>query len=221
MGLIARFFLFIIGTTTLLASCSDRASAQTLEPLSLSHVVLWGTPTVNELKQSIGEGDKGGCIARYLEAIPSDSPLWHMNPSPEQETILSHRKNNMVEQMVTVMGNHVRNEARAFVSLVPFHLEWEGTSEAPLAEVSFIDEWLARYPHTSIAPFLYLLKAHRLRAGFEAASAQKETALQLTLSQQYRKSINTVLSLNNPLITCIASDLDAQPYIYIKDKGRP
>lgn len=127
----------------------------------------------------------------------------------------------MTEQMVAILGRQVRAEAEAFASVMPLMTEWESMSEGPLGEADFVDNWLRRRPMTPIAPFLYLLKAHRLRAGYEAARARGEKNLWPILARRYREALNMAKSSSNPLISCIADDLDAQPFVYLEGQGMP
>ena len=94
-------------------------------------------------------------------------------------------------------------------------------SECPLDEANYVDNWLSKRPDTPIAQFLYLFKAHRLRAGYEAAQASHEKGLWPILAKKYRESLDKVRSSTNPLISCIANDLEAQEYVYLEGYGRP
>ena len=127
----------------------------------------------------------------------------------------------MVEQMVAILGGKVRAEAEAFAYSVPLSIEWEGMSEGPVREANFVDNWLKKRPQTPIAPFLHLLKAHRLRAGYEAARARHEKDLWPILAGLYREEMNKARSSSNPLIHCIADDLEAQIFVYLGGHGRP
>lgn len=127
----------------------------------------------------------------------------------------------MTEQMVTILGRQVRAEAEAFANVIPIMPEWEGVSGGPVSEADFVDNWLKERPSTPFAPFLYLLKAHRLRAGYEAARATHEKSLWPILARRYREALNTAKSSSNRLISCIADDLDAQPFVYLEGQERP
>ena len=123
--------------------------------------------------------------------------------------------------MTIILDNKTRDEARAFSKAVPLYLEWEGMSENPLNEVNFVDNWLSKRPGTPIAPFLYLFKAHRLRAGYECAQAGHEKDLWPILAVRYKESLEKASSFNNPLISCIIKDMEAQPYVYLEGYGKP
>lgn len=129
----------------------------------------------------------------------------------------------MAEQIVVILGENARKEGELFSFAVPLSVEWEGMSEGPVDEANFVDNWLSKRLETAIAiaPFLYLLKAHRLRAGYEAAKFGHEKGLWPILARRYHESVGIAKSFGNPLISCIADDMEAQPFVYLKDQGRP
>ena len=127
----------------------------------------------------------------------------------------------MAEQMVVILGSKVRTEADTFAYAIPLISEWEGRREGPVLEVDFIDQWLREHPGTAVTPFRRLLQAHRLRAGYEAARAEREEELWPALAARYRKAITNVKEFKEPLISCIADDLEMQPYVYLKGQGKP
>ncbi|MEJ5228277.1 hypothetical protein [Thermodesulfovibrio sp.] len=88
-------------------------------------------------------------------------------------------------------------------------------------EANFVDYWLKEKPKTPIAPFLYLFKAHRLRAACEAAILNNQKNLLPSLSIKYKMALKKARQSKNPLILCIADDLDMQKYVYIEGQGRP
>jgi hypothetical protein len=90
-----------------------------------------------------------------------------------------------------------------------------------LSEANFVDYWLREKPKTPIAPFLYLFKAHRLRAGYEAAILNNQKNLLPILAKQYKIALKKARQSKNPLILCIADNLDMQKYVYIEGQGRP
>jgi hypothetical protein len=141
-------------------------------------------------------------------------------PSKPEEAV-HVRKRNLAEQMAAILGENVRAEATAFASAAPLLAEWEGMSEGPVNEADFAQQWLDKRPGTSIAPFLYLFRAHRFRAGYEAARAGHEKGLWPILALRYRESLDRARSSANPLISCIAGDLDAQAYVYLSGQGCP
>lgn len=194
--------------------------AETLRPPSLSEIVFMGLRPVKELNLADYPKAKQACVRKYLDAIAPNSYLWAFEvPSSPDKAVLVRRR-NLIEQMVAILGQDIRNEAEAFSNAVPLTSEWEGMSEGPVDEANFVDNWLIKRPETPIAPFLHLFKAHRLRAGYECARARHEKDLWPILARRYREAIAKARA-STSLISCIADDLDALPFVYLKDQGRP
>ena len=210
------FTLFLL---TLNYALVDNVMASPPES-SLSAIVLYGMPSVKEIKQD-KNFKKDKCLKKYLKAIAAKSFLLTVDGPSRPEDTLKYRQRNLEEQMTIILDNKTRDEARAFSKAVPLYLEWEGMSENPLNEANFVDNWLSKSPGTPIAPFLYLFKAHRLRAGYECAQAGHEKDLWPILAVRYKESLEKASSFNNPLISCIIKDMEAQPYVYLEGYGKP
>ena len=187
---------------------------------SLSAIVLYGMPSVKEIKQN-KNFKKDECLQKYLKAILAKSFLMIAAGPSGLEDTLKYRQRNLEEQIVVILGDKTRAEAKVFSQAMPLYLEWEGMSENPLNEANFVDNWLLKRPGTPIEPFLYLFKAHRLRAGYECAKAGHEKGLWPILAIRYKESTEKALSFNNPLISCIVKDMEAQPYVYLEGYGKP
>ena len=210
------FTLFLL---TLNYALVDKVMAQHANP-SLSATVLFGVTSLKEIKQN-KNFKKNECLQKYLKAIPKKSYLWSADFPSDPENAVNYKRRNLEEQIVIIMGDKTRDEARIFSLNVPLYTEWEGMSENPLNEANFVDNWLSKRPGTPIAPFLHLFKAHRLRAGYECAQAGHEKGLWPILAVRYKESLEKALSFNNPLIFCIIKDMEAQPYVYLEGYGRP
>ena len=216
---------FVIMICFLLTGCLDcpeafSDSSQPADAPSLSEIVLFGVRPLTALDPEQYPEQGRPCVRAYLDTVSPES-LASMNSGPAAPSAaLKARKRNMLAHMITILGEDVRKEAERFSSAVPLLLEWEGMSEGPVDEANFADQWLNKYPDTIIAPFLHLFKAHRLRAGFEAARAGHEKGLWPILAKRYREALEKAKSSDNPLIACIADDLDAQPYVYLEGQGR-
>jgi hypothetical protein len=180
-----------------------------------------GLRPAKELNPSRYPKERRLCLQNYVAAIAPDSYLWAFEPPSTPEKAVLFRRRAMAEQMVAILGREVRAEAEAFADMAPLMTEWEGMSEGPMGEADFVDNWLKKRPGTPVAPFLHLLKAHRLRAGYEAARAIHEKNLWPILARRYQKALNMAKSSSNPLISCIADDLEAQPFVYLEGQGRP
>lgn len=195
--------------------------AEPLKSPSLSEIVLIGLRPVKELNLADYPKAKQACVRKYLDAIAPNSYLWAFEAPPSPDKAVLVRRCNLIEQMVAILGQDIRNETEAFGYAVPLTSEWEGMSEGPVDEANFVDNWLIKRPGTPIAPFLHLFKAHRLRAGYEAARARHEKGLWPILARRYREALDEARSSTNPLISCIADDLNAQPFVYLEGQGRP
>ncbi len=187
---------------------------------SLSAIVFYGLPLAKEIRHN-RHLKTDECFQKYLKAIPAKSFLLSAVAPSGTEATLNYRRRNLEEQIVIVMGEKTRDEAKAFSRAVPLYTEWEGMSENPLNEANFADNWLVKRPQTPIAPFLYLFRVHRLRAGYEAAKAGHEKGLWPVLVVKYKESLEKAMSSGNPLILCVAKDMEAQPYVYLEGYGRP
>jgi hypothetical protein len=196
-------------------------AAEQRESSALSAIVLFGVRPITEL-DSPSYGQEGRqCVKAYIESIsPESYPLLQNVPSGPDDAVVVRRR-NLEEQMVVILGRKARSAAKAFASAAPILAEWEGMSEGPLNEADFAEQWLSKYPETPIAPFLNLFIAHRLRAGYEAARNHNEKGLTPILARRYRVVIDKARSSSNPLVRCIADDLEAQDHVYLEDQGRP
>jgi len=191
------------------------------ETPSLSEVVFIGLRPTKELNPAHYPKEVQPCLQTYLAAIAPNSYLRTFEVPSNSEKAVRARRRIMVEQMVAILGQEVHAEAEMFSEEVPLMGEWEGMSEGPVGEANFVDNWLRKRSGTPIAPFLHLFKAHRLRAGYEAARSRQEEDLWPILAQRYREAIKRARSSTNSLILCIADDLEAQPFVYLKGYERP
>jgi len=221
MKVAKNFFYFVLFALLLNCALIENVSAEQPGPISLSAIVFFGHPSVRELKQDNNLKTANECLRKYLNAIPPKSYLLSTDIPSSAEDAVNYKRRNLEEQIVTVMGENTRTEAKAFSLAVPLYAEWEGMSEGPVDEANFVDNWLSKRPGTPIAPFLHLFKAHRLRAGYEAARAGHEKGLWPVLAKKYKESLDKVISSTNPLIFCIAKDLEVQTYVYLEGYGRP
>jgi hypothetical protein len=202
----------------LLTAVGSPIRAQT----AFSNVVLFAALSISELDTSTCPANVKGCLKNFLEKIPADSPLRRWEPPTELEKVIEARRNNLEMLMVVILGDKSRTEAQQFSKAVPLGLEWEGMWEGPLDEADFVLQWLQHYGETEIAPFLHLFMAHRLRAAWEAAVSEGgNKGLIPILAKRYKEQIAIALASTNPLIVCIAKDLEEQPYVYLSKVGRP
>lgn len=188
---------------------------------SLAEFVLTGNQPLDALKPSSDDTERRQCLREYLAAVPADSILRKFEAPGSPEDAVPLRKRHLVEQIVIILGREARAEAAAFAAALPLGAEWEGMSEGPLREADFTVAWLAEHPGASIAPFLRLFEAHRLRAAYEAARARHEDDAWPVLARRYAEALEAARSSHNPLIGCVAADLQARPFVYLQGQGMP
>ncbi|MCX7774327.1 MAG: hypothetical protein N2376_14590 [Clostridia bacterium] len=200
--------------------CSEDKKPDIKTP-SLSQIIFFSSHPAKAIEPERYHGKAQACIRKYLDSVPPGSYLWQFDLPFTSEKATFVRRRVLAEQIVVILGEKVRTETEAFAFTIPMVAEWEGMSEGPVQEANFIDLWLKEHPGTSTEPFLQLLKAHRLRAGFEAARARQEKELWPVLKKRYREALSRGRLSNNPLLSCLAEDLESQPYVYLEGQGRP
>jgi len=221
MNFLFRYLCVAVCATVLSSRWCGCAETQLPNAPSLSEVVFIGLRPAKELNQASYPKEGLPCLRNYLATIAQFPHLWTFDPPSNPEKALLVRRRNLSEQMAAILGQNVRKEAEAFANAVPLMAEWEGISEGPVSEANFADNWLKKHSGTAIAPFLILFKAHRLRAGYEAARAKHEKDLWPILAKRYREALDEARLSTNPLISCIADDLESQAFVYLDGQGRP
>jgi hypothetical protein len=221
MSAVVRRLCVAVCATVLSAWWSHSAERQPRETPSLSEIVFMGLRPAKELNQARYRKEGLPCLRKYLTATAQAPHLRAFEPPSSPEKAVRARRRNLSEQMVAILGQSVRNEAEAFANAIPLTAEWEGMSAGPVEEAHFVDTWLDNRPGTPLAPFLHLFKAHRLRAAYEAARAAGEKGLCPILTKRHREALDKARSSGNPLISCIADDLEAQPFVYLEGQGSP
>jgi len=197
------------------------AEAGRAESPALAEIVLFGVRPASDLDPPRYRNEGRQCVESYLKVASLEPRLRFPNVPSGPEKAVEARRRNLEGQMVALIGEVASREAKAFASAVPLFLEWEGMSEGPLDEAELARQWLERYPETSLRPFLHLFIAHRLRAGYEASRRENARGLSPILAARYREHLAAARGSSNPLIACIADDLEAQPHVYLSGFGRP
>ncbi|AGX86829.1 hypothetical protein [Candidatus Symbiobacter mobilis] len=132
----------------------DGAQADPPHSPSLSEVIFIGLRPAGEINQKNYPKAGQPCVRKYMDSIGPRSILWALDIPPSPEKVVLVRRRNLIEQIVSIHGQIVRNEAEAFGYAVPLMMEWEGMSEGPVDEANFVDNWLEKRPGTPIAPFV-------------------------------------------------------------------
>jgi hypothetical protein len=199
------------------------AAAQTEsgESPALTEIVLFGSRPPGDLNPLQYRKEGCQCVEAYLKAASSERRLRMGQASAGPEKQVKARRRNLEGQIAVLLGKNAAREGKEFARAVPLHYEWEGFSEGPLMEAELASQWLDRYPETPLRPFLHLFIAHRLRAGYEAAKRENAEGRLPLLAARYREHLAAAKSSGNPLIACIAADLESQPYVYLSGFGQP
>lgn len=221
MNPVLRYLCVTVCATVLSSGWCRGAETQLPKAPSLSEIVFIGLRPARELNQACYPKEGLPCLRNYLATIVQFPHLWAFDPPSNPQKAVLARRDNLREQMVAILGQDVRKEAEAFANAVPLMAEWEGMSEGPVSEADFADNWLKEHPGTAIAPFLVLFKAYRLRAGYEAARAKHEKDFWPMLAKRYREALDEARLSTNPLISCIAEDLESQAFVYLDGQGKP
>ena len=197
------------------------AAAPPARSLSLTDVVLFGLRPASELPPARYRPEGRPCVEAYLRAVSRDRQLrsWKAPAGPDQA--VPARRRNLEAQMVLLLGEPARKAAKGFAAAVPLQAEWEGMSEGPLDEAEVARQWLKRSPDTPLRPFLHLFMAHRFRAAYETSRREYAKTLSPIVSRLYREHLAAARGAPNPLIACLADDLQAQPHVYLPGFGRP
>lgn len=189
--------------------------------ISISEIVLFGLRPVTELQNTQCTPETNKCIRAYLASVPAKSILRNKPVNVTPDNIISVRRRNLEEQIITLLGTSARYEAKLFAKAVPLCIEWEGMSEGPMEEVNLAQQWLEKRPDTPLKPFLHLFLAHRLRAGYEAANREHTKGLHPIIARRYKEYLEKAINSSNKLISCIAKEMDSLPYVYLEGMGRP
>jgi hypothetical protein len=201
-----------------LMSLPSWAEEQRPQP-SLTDVVLFANFPLSSLSPDVYTENRRSCAEDYLAAA---IPLFagEKDTSSEDDRI-TLRRWRLERHIKTILGMASKDDAEKFAAGVPLGLEWEGMSEGPMMEADYAEQWLNGYPNSPIKPFLHLFAAHRFRAAYEAASREHAKGLIPIIAAKYRIHVQEAQSSGNPMIICLAGEMDALPYVYLSGFGRP
>jgi len=191
------------------------------EPPSLTEVVLFGLRPASELAPARYRPEGRPCVETYLTAVSRDRQLRSWKAPVGTDQAVPARRRNLEAQIVLLLGEPARGEAKNFAAMVPLQAEWEGATEGPLDEAELTSQWLEKHPNTPLRPFLHLFMAHRFRAAYETSLREHAKGLSPIVARLYQEHLAAARDSSNGLIACIADDLQAQPHAYLPGFGRP
>lgn len=115
----------------------------------------------------------------------------------------------------------IESQASRFAGEIRMLTNWQGMSEGPIEEASSIRDQLGVDSKSPLAPFMYLLLAHRYRAAFEAATQEKQPLVAAQMDALYRHALAQALQSGSPLVALTALDMDRQPFVSTDVRARP
>jgi hypothetical protein len=132
-------------------------------------------------------------------------------------------KKRVIERAIVslVAAPGIESAAAEFVADAPIADDWEKASTRPLEEAAYAETVLKKDPSSPLAPFLYVFIAHRQRAAFELAGAQKDAEAMKAASRKYRTFVQRARAVDDAIFTLLADDLDRQAYVYVPADNHP
>jgi len=179
--------------------------------------VLFSFAWVNEIKPARLDAADRACFSLFLQRGGRDVGQGPRGqPGPE---LVAARRVYLGKQAGILSGNPA--EAAIFAQSAMISVEWEGKSEDPMSEADQALEWLAENPTTPLRPYLNLYSAYRFRSAYEAAHLERATRLFPIASAGYKEQLAAARESTDPLVRCLADQMDALPYLYMPNRGRP
>lgn len=179
--------------------------------------VLFFHAGVDEIKPArLGPAERS-CLDLFLQRGGRESAQGPGGQAGEAQT--AARRAHLQKQARILSGDGM--EASSFARMAKISVEWEGMSEDPLAEADQALEWLAENPATPLRPFVNLYSAYRFRAAFEAAHLERAARNYPVAAAGYKEQLAAAREFNDPLVRCLADQMDALPYLYMPNRGRP
>jgi hypothetical protein len=92
-------------------------------------------------------------------------------------------KHGAIECAIIALANRpgVEREAAAYAEHAILYYEWEGSSDGPIAEAGFAEDYLESHSRTALAPYLLVFLLHRYRC----AVPQRPTSWQTFLKAHW------------------------------------
>lgn len=147
----------------------------------------------------------------------------YRSESDSFEKLRADAKKRVIERAIVslVDARGIDRTAAEFVADAPIAYEWEKTAARPLEEAAHAEAVLKKDTASALAPYLYIFIAHRQRAAFELADAQKDVEAMKTASRKYRAFMQRARAAEDPIYALLADDLDRQPFVYVATDKHP
>jgi hypothetical protein len=98
--------------------------------------------------------------------------------------------------------------------------EWEGMSEAPLAEAEYAETYISENSKSPLLPYLYMFVAASARYAFEMLDGEKNQEGMAAAAARYRTFIARARSAD-PMVALVANDFDGLSFVYLNIGKHP
>ena len=145
------------------------------------------------------------CRATFRSRLPAPKTFFEKAASTRQWAL---------ERALTCLstGSAIAVQATEYARNARILYEWERLPSAPIEEASYAEEYIAQYPDSPFASYLYLFAAERWRYAFEFFARARDAKGVVSSSAKYRDLI-ALARKADPLIKLVADDLDGMPYL--------
>ena len=145
------------------------------------------------------------CRASFRSSLPKPKTFF--------EEAASTRRQALERALACLFASRrVATAATEYVRNARILYEWEGLSSSPIAEAEYAEAYIAKYPRSPFASYLYLFIAERWRFAFEYSVRDRDSEGIARSSAKYREFIARAREAD-PFIRLVANDLDEQPYL--------
>lgn len=161
-------------------------------------------------------------LGRYLTRRAAFKSSYKSAPE-DLKAVRSDAKRRLLERSIVAMieAPGIEKMAADFVGAAPIAHEWEGLHTGPLAEATFAENALKKDPSSSLAPWFYVFIAERQRIVFESYENEKDEEGMKAAARKYRAFAERARAVTDPIFPALISDLEAQPFLYIKNSRNP
>lgn len=139
------------------------------------------------------------------------------------EQVRVDAKRRLLEQAIVslVDAPGIEKVAADYVATAPIHYEWKGLQDGPLEESTHAEGILAKDPSSPMAPWFAAFIAQRQRVAFETLALQKNDQGMKAAAEKYRTFADRAKAAADPIYAALISDMERQPYLYMKGAPNP
>ena len=139
------------------------------------------------------------------------------------EQVRVDAKRRLLEQAIVSLidAPGIEKLAADYVATAPIHYEWKGRQDGPLEESTHAEAILAKDPASPMASWFAAFIAQRQRVAFETLALQKNDEGMKAAAKKYRTFADRAKAAADPIYAALISDLERQPYLYMKGAPNP